>query len=126
MVAHLVGGIGQHDDELVHARRYAAQQHGEPVPRKDGEDEPHSAAASLGADILRDLLHGGVIALRAGDHRFGNGEHIAVLNVKSGRGVVAASPAAASRLSTAMAARSSPFLMIGALMPLDMTPTVDI
>ena len=87
MVAHLVGGIGQHDDELVHARRYAAQQHGEPVSRKNGEDEPHRAAASLGADILRDLLHGGVIALRAGDHRFGNGEHIAVLNVKSGRGV---------------------------------------
>ena len=88
MIAHLVGRIAEHDDQLVHALGDAFEQHGETVARKYGEDEPHRAAARLGADVLGDLIHRGVIALCARDHRLRDGEDVAVVYVETGDGIV--------------------------------------
>ena len=52
------------------------------------EDETHRAAARLCADVLCDLIHGGVVALRPRDHRLGDGKDVAVLHLETCHGVV--------------------------------------
>ena len=57
MVAHLVGGIAEHQHDLLHAGGDALQQQGEAVAAENGERYAHRLAAGLGADIGSDLRH---------------------------------------------------------------------
>ena len=78
MVAHLVGGIAQQQHDLLRAHGDAAQQQGEAVAAEDGERHAHGLAAGLGAHVLGDLLTGSVVALAAGHHGFGDGDHVLI------------------------------------------------
>lgn len=87
MVAHLVGRIAEHNDELVHALGNAFEEHRKTVARQNGEDEPDRAAARLCADVLCNLVHGGIVALRTRHDGFRDGKHVPVLNGKTRDGV---------------------------------------
>ena len=78
MVAHLIGGIAQHQHHLLHAQSDAPQQQGEAVAAQNGERDAHGLAAGLGLHVGGDLLAGGVVALAAGHHGLGDGHHVAV------------------------------------------------
>ena len=78
MVAHLVGGIAQHQHHLFHAQGDAPQQQGEAVAAQNGERDTYGLAAGLGLHVGGDLLAGGVVALAAGHHGLGHSHHIAI------------------------------------------------
>ena len=78
MVAHLVGGIAQQQYHLLHACGDTAQQQRKTVAAEDGEGHAYRLAAGFGAHIGSNLVHGGVIALTARHHGFGDGHHIPV------------------------------------------------
>ena len=77
-VAHLIGGIGQHDNHLFAAHSDAAQGDGETVTAGDGEGQTHRAAAGTALHIGGDLLNSGVVALTACHHRLGHCHHVLV------------------------------------------------
>ena len=81
MVAHLVGGIAEHQHHLLAAACDALQQQGEAVAAENGERDANGLAAGLGPDIGADLLHGGVVALAAGHHGLGDGHHVLVVRL---------------------------------------------
>ena len=83
MVAHLVGGVAELQHDLLRAHRDAAQADREAVAAQDREHDADGAAAELGADVRRDVLHGGVVALRAGHDGLGHGDHVAVAHGKA-------------------------------------------
>ena len=83
LVAHLVGGIGEHQHHLLAALGDAAQADGKSIARQYGEDDAHRAAAQLFPDVLRDVVHGGVVALRAGDDGLGDGDDVAIAKRKT-------------------------------------------
>ena len=81
MVAHLVGGIAEHQHHLLAATGDALQQQREAVAAENGEHHGHGLAAGFGADVGADLLHGGVVALAAGHHGLGDGHHVLVVSL---------------------------------------------
>ena len=81
-VAHLVGGIGQHEDDLLCAFCDASQADGETVAGKDGEDDAHGAAAQLGPDVLGNIVDTGIVALRPGHNGFRDSDHVSVSDGK--------------------------------------------
>ena len=78
MVAHLVGGIAEHQHDLLHAGGDTPQQQGEAVAAEDGEDDAHGLTAGLGGHVGGDLLHRSVVALATGHHGLGDRHDIAV------------------------------------------------
>ena len=78
MVAHLIGGIAEHQHHLLRAGGDTLQQQGEAVAAEDGERDAHGLAAGLGRHIGGDLLHSGVVALAAGHHGLGDSHDVAV------------------------------------------------
>ena len=82
-VAHLVARVAEHQHDLFRAARNAAQADGEPVAAEDGEDHADGVIAEFGADVLRDVVGGGVVALRLGDDRLGHAHDVAVVEGKA-------------------------------------------
>ncbi len=78
MVAHLVGGVGQHQHHLLAAPGDALEQQGEAVAAEDGEGDAHGPAAGLDPDVGGDLGNGGVVALAAGHDGLGHSHHVLV------------------------------------------------
>ena len=78
-VAHLVVGVAEQNDHLVHGPGDALQAHGEPVPAENGEDQPQLLRGEFIADILGNLIHSDIVALGPGHHGLGHGDHIPVL-----------------------------------------------
>ena len=83
LVAHLVGGIAQHQHDLLRAFGESSQADGEAVSGKDRENDADSAAAGLRADILRDIIDRRVIALGSGDNRLRHCDDVSVPNGKA-------------------------------------------
>ena len=83
LVAHLVGGVGQHQHHLLAAHGDTAQADGEAVAGEDGEDHTDSLTAQLGADVVSDVLHRAVVALSAGHDGLGHGDDVAVTKLKA-------------------------------------------
>ena len=83
VVAHLVRGVGELENDLLTALGDAPQTDGKAVAGEDGEHNAHGAAAQLGTDIGGDLVHGGVIALSAGHNGFGHGHNVPVPDGKA-------------------------------------------
>ena len=77
-VAHLVGGIAQHQHELLRTHGDAPKADGEPVPGQDGENHADGFPSQLGADILGDGVHGGIVALSPGHHGLGDRNHVPI------------------------------------------------
>ena len=82
VVAHLVGGVGEHEDDLLRPGGDAPQAHGEAVPAQDGEDDAHGPAAQLGAHVLGDVADLGVVALGPGHDGLGHGHHVPVVELE--------------------------------------------
>ena len=80
LVAHLVGGVAEHQDDLLGAAGDTTQADGEAVTGQDGENDAHGLAAQLGADIGGNGIHGGVVALCAGHDGLGQRHNITVAN----------------------------------------------
>ena len=79
MVAHLIGGIAEHQHHLFAAAGNALQQQRKTIAAEDGERDTHRLPAGLGADIGADLLHSGIVALATGHNRLGDGHHILIV-----------------------------------------------
>ena len=83
LIAYLVGGIAEHEDYLFRAHCYAAQTDCKSVAGQDREDDAHSPAAQLGADVLGDIRDSGVVALRPCDDGLGERDYIAVAQTEA-------------------------------------------
>ena len=81
MVAHLVGGIAEHQHHLLHTGGNAAEQQREAIAAENGEGDAHSLAAGLGLHVGGDLLHRGIVALAAGHHGLGDSRHVLVMGL---------------------------------------------
>ena len=78
MVAHLIGGQAEKQNDLFRAGGDARQQQGEAVAAEDGEGDAHGLAAGLGLHVGSDLLNGGIVALAAGHNGLGDGDHVLI------------------------------------------------
>ena len=78
-VAHLVVGVAEEDDHLIHGPGDALQAHGKAVAAEDGEDQTQLLLGELIADVLGHLVHGHIVALGPGHHGLGHGDHVPVL-----------------------------------------------
>ena len=89
MVAHLIGGQAEEQNDLLRAGGNAGEQKGETVAAENGEGDAHGLAAGLGPDIRSDLPDGSVVTLTAGHHGLGDGYYILVTgdNALLGQGV---------------------------------------
>ena len=83
VIAHLVGRIAEHQDDLLCALGDAAQADGEAVAAEDREDHADGFAAELGTHVVSNVVNGGVVALRAGDNRFGHGDDVTIARPQS-------------------------------------------
>ena len=80
MVADLIGRIAEHEHDLFAAHGDALEADGKAVAAENGENYTHGAAAELGADIGRDVLHARIVALGARHDGLGHGDDVAVLH----------------------------------------------
>ena len=78
VVAHLIGGVTEHQDHLFQALGNALEADGEPVAAEDGEDNPHCVIPAFLVDVGGDVVDVGVVALAPGDHSFGDGDNVFV------------------------------------------------
>jgi len=78
VVAHLVGGVAQHQDDLPSPLGNAPQAHGKAVAAEDGEDDAHGATAQLGLYVGGDVIGGCIVALGPGHDGLGHGHHVPV------------------------------------------------
>ena len=83
LVAHLVGGVAEHQHDLLRALGDAAQADGEAVAGQDGEDHADGLSAQLGFYVRRHVVHGGVVALRPRHDGFRHGDDVAVAQLKA-------------------------------------------
>ena len=83
VVAHLVGGIAEHEDDLLGAGGDALEADGEAVPAQDGEDHAHGVVPEFGADVGGDLVHGGIVALGPGHHGLRHRHHVLVVELEA-------------------------------------------
>ena len=81
MVAHFIGRIAEHKDDLLAARGNAGKQHGETVAAENGEGNANGLAAGAGLYIGCDLFHCGIVALGTGHYRFSNGDNIFIVRL---------------------------------------------
>ena len=78
VVAHLVGGIAEHQDDFLGPLGDAPQADGKAVAAENGEDDAHGLAAQLGLHIVGDIVHRGIVALGAGHDSLSHGNHVTV------------------------------------------------
>ena len=83
LVADFVGGIAEHQNDLLGAHCDAAQADRESVSGQDREDHADGFAAKLGPDVRRYVIYGAVISLRSRNDGLGNCDHVAVAELKS-------------------------------------------
>ena len=83
MVAHLVRGIAQHEDDLLRALGNAPQTDSEAVTAEDGENNAHRFTAQLFLYIGGNIVHGGVVALSTGHDSLGHGHYVPVPDGKA-------------------------------------------
>ena len=83
MISHFIGRIAEHKYDFFGAHGDALEAHGKTVAAEDGENHAHGLSAEFALHILGDLLHGGIVALGPGYHRFGHGDDILVMNLKA-------------------------------------------
>ena len=83
LVAHLVGGVAEHQHDFFGALGDAPQADGKAVAGEDGEDHADCTAAQLRFHVRRDIVHGGVVALGPGYHGFRHGDHVPVTQGKA-------------------------------------------
>ena len=77
-VAHFVAGVAEHEDDLVRTLSDAPQADGKAVAGEDGQDDADGAGAELGTHVGGDVVHGGVVALRAGHHGLGDRDDVLI------------------------------------------------
>ena len=82
-VADLVRRIAEHQNDLLRALGDASQTNRKPVAGKNRENHADRSAAELLFHVRRNVVHRGVIALRARHNRFGHGDHVPVAQRKS-------------------------------------------
>ena len=78
VIAHLVGGIGQHQDHLLGALGDAAQANSKTVAAEDGEDHANGLSAQLRLYIGGNIVHRGIVTLGAGHNGLSHGDYVAV------------------------------------------------
>ena len=83
MIAHLVGGIAEHQYNLLGAAGDALEADGEAVAGQDGEHHAHGVATQLGLNVGSDGVDGSVVALGAGHDGLGQGNDVTVTQRKS-------------------------------------------
>ena len=83
LIADLIRGIGELYIELAAGHGEGPEDDGKAVAAHDGKDDAHILAAQLLPHIGRDLFDGGVIALSPGDNRFGDPDHIPVMELEA-------------------------------------------
>ena len=83
VVAHLVGGVAEHEDNLFRPLGDAPQADGKAVAAEDGEDHADCLAAQLGPDVGGNVVHRGVIALGPGDNGLSHGHNVPVPDGKA-------------------------------------------
>ena len=82
-IAHLVGRIAQlHHYALGRSHGHRPQQNAEAIAAEDGKQNADGAFAQLIADILGDLLAGGIVALGAADNGLRHRHDVAVMQGK--------------------------------------------
>ena len=83
LVTNLVGGVGEHQDDLLTALCNTAQADCKAVTGQNGENDADRAAAQLCFDVGGNVLDAAVVALRASDDGFGQGDDVAVAQLKA-------------------------------------------
>ena len=83
VISHFIGRIAEHEHNLFGAHGNALEAHGKTVTAEDGENHTHGLPAEFALDVLGDLLHGNIVALGPGYHRFGHGDDILVMNLEA-------------------------------------------
>ena len=83
VIAHLVGGIAQHKNDLLCALGNAPQADSEAVAAEDGENNAHRFTAQLFLYIGGNIVHGGIVALSTGHDGLGHGHYIPVPDGKA-------------------------------------------
>ena len=79
VVAHLVRGIGEHEDHFLRALGNAPQADGKAVAAENGEDDADGLAAQLLLHVCGDIVHRGVVALGTGHDGLGHGDDVPVM-----------------------------------------------
>ena len=83
VVAHLVRGIGEHQDHFLRALGDAPQADGKAVAAEDGEDDADGPAAQLLSHVGGDIVHRGVVALGPGHNGLSHGDDVPVMEGKA-------------------------------------------
>ena len=81
LIAHLVGGVAQHQNDLLAAAGNTAQADSKTVTGQDGENNTHGFTAQLGADILGNGIHGCVVTLSTGHDGLGQCHNVTVADL---------------------------------------------
>ena len=76
LITHLIGRIGQHEDDLFAAHRDTAQADRKAVAGQDRENHADSTAAELRLYIIGDILNGSIVALRTRYDRLGDRDNV--------------------------------------------------
>ena len=79
MVADLVGGVAEHQNNLLAALGNAPQANGKAVAAENGEDHANGTTAELCAHISGNIICCAVVALRTCNNGFGHGDNIPVM-----------------------------------------------
>ena len=83
MVADLVGGVGEHENDLLGAAGDAAQADGKAVAGEDGEHDGDGLAAQLGAHVGGNVVNRGVVAVGAGYDALGDGDDVPFVQLEA-------------------------------------------
>ena len=81
-VAHFIGRIAEHQNNLLAATGNAAQANGEAIAAQDGENDANGLATQLVADVFSNGIHGCIVTLGTGHDGLGNGHDIAVAQLE--------------------------------------------
>ena len=81
MVADLIGGVGEHQDDLFGAFCNAPQANGKAVAAENRENHANRLAAELIPHVCRNIIDSRIIPLCAGDDGLGHGHNVAVADL---------------------------------------------
>ena len=85
LVTNLVGGIAQHQDNLLCSHSDTTQTNSKSVTGKDGEDYTDGAASQLGLNVIGDILNRCVVTLGTCHDGFRHGNDVAIFKGKAFR-----------------------------------------
>ena len=83
MIAHLIGGIGEHQHNFLCAPGDAPQADGEAVAAQDREDDADGSVAEFFPHIGGNVVHRSIVPLGAGHYRLGDGDNIPLAGRKA-------------------------------------------